>query len=326
MKSAKFALAGFFLCAPAISHGTDTPLHEQLLARAESGETGEVLAEIDTRLEHGEDRELRFLRARLLAETGREQQAIEAYRQLIERYPDLPEPYNNLAALLAQRGELKQAQQLLEQGIRTHPAYAAVYENLSVVFIELARDSYGKALRIKHQQDTVAMQQLARLHTPQATTKRASAPRADTDPRPGQAPAARTPSLASATPSRFAAPDVEAREQQIVRTLQQWAASWSEQAIEPYLDAYASDYAPVDMSRRAWQQQRRRRLATPAWIEVELSDVQVTRVQEDTATVKLTQRYRSNTYQDLTRKRFELRRDADGWRIVEETTLEQLSP
>ena len=51
----------------------------------------------------------RFLKGVLETEQGRTDAAIAVFRALIEDYPELPEPYNNLAVLLAQKGEYESA-------------------------------------------------------------------------------------------------------------------------------------------------------------------------------------------------------------------------
>ena len=131
--------------------------------------------------------------------------------------------------------------------------------------------------------------------------------------------------LAKATlPTTYPAPGPAVIEKDLFTTLQAWADAWSDRHVDRYLDYYTADDRPPDMSRPAWQQQRRQRLSKPEWIEVKLSDFELAEINGDAATVTLIQRYRSNTYRDVTRKRFELQRKGGSWRIAEETTLEQL--
>jgi tetratricopeptide (TPR) repeat protein len=69
------------------------------------------------------------------------------FRQLNQDYPELPEPYNNLAVLYAGQGDLDKARIALEMAIRTNPSYAAAHENLGDVLLQLASQSYAKALQ-----------------------------------------------------------------------------------------------------------------------------------------------------------------------------------
>ena len=94
------------------------------------------------------DPQMRFLRGVILAETGKRAQAIDAYTQLTQEYPELPEPYNNLAVLYAQAGEYDKAREALEGAVRANPNYATAYENLGDVYAQLASQSYAKAQQI----------------------------------------------------------------------------------------------------------------------------------------------------------------------------------
>ena len=57
------------------------------------------------------------------------------FSKLIEDYPELPEPYNNLAALLRRRrASIDKARATLEMALRTNPSYATAHENLGDVY------------------------------------------------------------------------------------------------------------------------------------------------------------------------------------------------
>src|SRR5256886_16107598 len=83
----------------------------------------------------------------ILAEQNKGAEAIEVFTALSRDYPELPEPYNNLAVLYAAQGEYEKARQQLEMSIRTHPSYATAYENLGDVYTKLASQAYDKALQ-----------------------------------------------------------------------------------------------------------------------------------------------------------------------------------
>ena len=88
---------------------------------------------------------LRFLRAVLLTETGRSAEAVPVLERMTEDFPDLPEPYNNLAVLQAADGHLDRARSLLETALRLDPAYRTAHENLGDVFVRLALRTYEAA-------------------------------------------------------------------------------------------------------------------------------------------------------------------------------------
>src|SRR5260221_14048779 len=91
----------------------------------------------------------RFIKGLILAEQNKVAEAIEIFTALARDYPELPEPYNNLAVLYATQGQYEKARQQLEMSIRTHPRYATADENLGDVYTKLASQAYDKALQFE---------------------------------------------------------------------------------------------------------------------------------------------------------------------------------
>jgi Flp pilus assembly protein TadD len=91
------------------------------------------------------DPQMRFLKGVLQTEMGRSADALATFTKLTEDYPELPEPYNNLAVLYAARSEFDKARAALESAIRTNPGYATAHENLGDVYSRLAAQSYARA-------------------------------------------------------------------------------------------------------------------------------------------------------------------------------------
>jgi Flp pilus assembly protein TadD len=91
------------------------------------------------------DASLRFLQAVLLTESGQTALARSALERMTEEFPDLPEPYNNLAVLHAADGQLDRARTLLESALRLDPGYRVAHENLGDVFVRLALRAYEAA-------------------------------------------------------------------------------------------------------------------------------------------------------------------------------------
>src|SRR5258706_8815732 len=94
------------------------------------------------------DPQARFLKGLILTEQGNTREAIDIFSKLTQDFPELPEPYNNLAVIYASQGQYEKARTALEQSIRTHPSYATAYENLGDVYAKLASQAYDKALQI----------------------------------------------------------------------------------------------------------------------------------------------------------------------------------
>jgi Flp pilus assembly protein TadD len=94
------------------------------------------------------DLQMRFLKGVVLAESQRAAQAIEVFQGLTEDFPELAEPYNNLATLLAANGDLERARIALEQALRSNPGYTIAHENLGDVHGMLASRAYARALAL----------------------------------------------------------------------------------------------------------------------------------------------------------------------------------
>ncbi|KAA3651248.1 MAG: DUF4440 domain-containing protein, partial [Proteobacteria bacterium] len=121
------------------------------------------------------DPQTRFLKAVALTELNRVDDAISVFRKLTEDYPELPEPYNNLAVLYAQQKAFDKAKAALEMAIRTHPSYATAHENLGDVYARMASQAYDKALQLDSN-NTVAQSKLALIRELMTVSVRRDAP------------------------------------------------------------------------------------------------------------------------------------------------------
>ncbi len=96
----------------------------------------------------GTDVQLMFLKARALAQLNRLVEAEAVYREMTIRFPELAEPWNNLAVLYIQQGSLDQAAQALETAIMNNPAYAAARTNLADLRLLMALQDYQSAAKL----------------------------------------------------------------------------------------------------------------------------------------------------------------------------------
>ena len=94
------------------------------------------------------DAQMRFLKGVIQRDSGKNTEAIATFTRLTEDYPELPEPYNNLAVLYAGQSQFDKARTALEMAIRTNPSYTTAHENLGDVYAKLASQAYGKALQL----------------------------------------------------------------------------------------------------------------------------------------------------------------------------------
>jgi Flp pilus assembly protein TadD len=88
----------------------------------------------------------RFLRGVVQADQDEPDNAVATFQALTEDFPELPEPYNNLAVIWAQRGQYEKARAALESAIASHPDYAIAHENLGDIYSRLAGAEYKYAV------------------------------------------------------------------------------------------------------------------------------------------------------------------------------------
>jgi Flp pilus assembly protein TadD len=93
--------------------------YDDVNALLRAGKPAEALAKADTYIAgKPRDPQMRFLRGVILTEQNKQAEAITAFTQLTQDFPELSEPYNNLAALYASQSKFDQARAALEQAIK----------------------------------------------------------------------------------------------------------------------------------------------------------------------------------------------------------------
>lgn len=92
-------------------------------------------------------------------------------------------------------------------------------------------------------------------------------------------------------------------EQTIMASVYRWENAWSAQDVENYFFSYAEDFiAPKGLKRKKWESERSKRIRTPKFIKITLSDIKIDMRGEDYAKVSFVQNYKSDTYNDVTKK------------------------
>ena len=121
-----------------------------------SGQLTEAMAKADAYLANNpRDPQMQFLRALIQQDSGKQAEAIASYTKLIEAYPELPEPYNNVAVLYAAQGQYDRARASLEMATRASRSYGTAYENLGDVYARLATQSYIQAQQLEPGNTTI---------------------------------------------------------------------------------------------------------------------------------------------------------------------------
>ena len=91
--------------------------------------------------------QLRYVKARMQIEMRQWEAAKKTLVEITQQFPELPEPYNNLAALAANQGNWIEARDYLELALKLRPSYTVASANLGEVYIRLAAQAYDNAAK-----------------------------------------------------------------------------------------------------------------------------------------------------------------------------------
>ena len=300
------------------------------------------------------DPQMRFLRGVIQTETGKTNDAIATFTQITQDYPELPEPYNNMAVLYAGQSQFDKARSALEMAIRTNPSYATAHENLGDVYAKLASQAYSKALQLDGGNAGV-QPKLALIRTlfsadsktpgkpaaaaPAAPVTAAALPTAPAvavkptpapppvvavapPAKPAPAPATAAPAVTPPTtpPAAAAAASTGAAEKEIESAVRAWADAWASKDMAAYLASYGTNFdTPGSQPRKAWEEARRARIVGKSRISVKLSNLSVA-VQGSKATAQFKQDYSADSLNVSSRKKLNLAKAGDRWVIVKESS------
>jgi len=115
-----------------------------------AGQWKPALARADAHLaKNPRDAQMRFVRGVILSELKDTAGAREVFERLTQEYPELPEPYNNLAVIDASQGQLDRALTLVEAALAIRPDYATALENLGDIHLQMSVDAYQRAARLQ---------------------------------------------------------------------------------------------------------------------------------------------------------------------------------
>ena len=98
------------------------------------------------------DPQMRFWQGFLFEQLGQADQAQQVYLELTREYPELAEPFNNLGVMYAAKGDYPNAKVALEGALRAAPNFTTALENMGDLLVNMARQSYQRALLLDPQQ------------------------------------------------------------------------------------------------------------------------------------------------------------------------------
>jgi tetratricopeptide (TPR) repeat protein len=320
------------------------------------GQMPQALEKVDAYIStKPKDAQGRFLKGLILTEMGRPADAIPVFTRLTEDYPELPEPYNNLAVLYAQQKQYDKARTALEMAIRTHPSYSIAHENLGDVYAKLASQAYDKALQLDSS-NSVTQSKLSLIRELISTSAKPGVKPSATSSRPAPEPAKIAvaeplkpivtpqpaavvtpvvpPVSAPVKPIEKAAEQAKAEkplekpteakatdgdgQAEVSKSLNGWAGAWSRKDVKGYLSYYASDFqTPNGMPRKAWEAERAQRIDKPGKLQVGVEEVRIA-LAGDKATVKFRQHYNSASLKSTASKTVVFVRSGGKWLIQQE--------
>jgi tetratricopeptide (TPR) repeat protein len=300
----------------------------------------------------------RFLKGLLLTEQKRVPEAIQIFTGLTEDFPELPEPYNNLAVLYASQGNYDKAKSALELAIHTHPSYATAHENLGDIYAQLASRAYDRALQLDKNNNTAQMKlsMVKDLFSPQkvaSVAPKSDVPRVEpkaeapkkAEPVKAEAPKKAEPAKAEpkvepkveakAEPRKPAPPVVAAVQPspatatppaptgdndkaQVTAAVEGWAKAWSSKDVKGYLGYYAPGFEVPGGESRAAWEKQRTERITRPKSIEVDAKVLNAQVNGNEATVTIRQAYKSDALKSNSTKTLKMVKSGDRWLIKQE--------
>ncbi|MDY0135535.1 MAG: tetratricopeptide repeat protein [Thiomicrospira sp.] len=256
------------------------------LAIQKAIENGE-LAQAQSLLQQGQLSEFQqgYLTGWLQLKQNKSDAALATWQTLRERFPTSLELGNNLAVLLMQNKRFDEAQQILEKTLHADRQVSKALDNLNKIYSYQAQQAYNNVFRRIEPE------------VPQGTWL-----------------ALTEKSDVAVVEAAFAEMDA------VLSALEGWRQAWSNKQVASYLNAYDSEFVPPQgQSLAAWKNARKRSLSSPRFIDVFLSNTEITPLADDLVRVTFVQRYRSDRFRDEVNKVLLLKLRDGQWKIVQET-------
>ena len=249
--------------------------------------------------------ELLFYKGIIETNIGKSNQAIDTFRHLTERFPNLPEPFNNLAVLYAEKGQYTLAKEILEQAIKTNPSYLTAHINLGDIFTKMASEAYNNALEIDNSNNIAItkLSMITQLFNYQPNTKNTKINSIKV--------------IDKIKPIKLTKKDLS---KNILSALENWKTAWENKDMDKYLASYASSFKyPNNMDKVSWEKYRSNRITTKKTISLSLSKKKI-KFNKEEAIVTFTQLYKSGSLNQTSNKTLVFIKEEDNWFILEETS------
>lgn len=241
---------------------------------------------------------LLFLRAVTQTRLEKKELAIETYNDLIERFPNLPEPYNNLAVLYAEQNNLSKAKEILQKALETNSTYSIAHINLGDVYTRMASEAYRLAFELD--KSPVANNKLQLInelfsYSPNMQQKNLTMPGATID--------------------------IKSNEKNIADIallVERWKSSWENKDLESYFSTYSKYFKlKGEMNYRKWKKTRTEKIENKKEINIELTNFKYN-YKDGFWFVSMSQAYNSGNYSDKEEKTLVIISEFGSYKIIEE--------
>jgi tetratricopeptide (TPR) repeat protein len=275
-----------------LSTATQADVYNDVLQLMHSGKLAEAQELSKNHIQaNPRDPQMRFLQAEVLTQLGQTQAAIAELESLSTEYPELPEPYNNLAVLYAKGQHYEKARRALEMALKTNPRYTTALENLGDVYAKLASESYAQALALSPASPTLSVK-IDRL----------------------------TQVFNTASDAALVVDPLNSKDP-VAQALRSWAKAWSSRDMPSYLASYAPDFQPgKHQSLEKWRTERYQRITSRNRIQVSLKDLHIQYASEDVATATFIETYQADGLSLAHQKVMDLKRVNNRWLIQRESS------
>ena len=247
--------------------------------------------------------EILFYKGIIETNLGKTNQAIDTFRDLTERFPELPEPFNNLAVLYAEKGQFRLAKEILEQAIKTNPSYLTAHINLGDIFTKMASEAYNKALEID-KSNNIAITKLSmitQLFNYNPNTKNTAID-----------------SIKTKDEVKIIKLSKKELRKIILNSIENWKTAWEGKDMKNYINAYSSNFIyPNNMTKSEWEKYRTNRIVPKKIINISISNIKL-KFKKETITATFTQNYKSGRLNQTSNKSLTFVGDDGRWLILEE--------
>jgi tetratricopeptide (TPR) repeat protein len=297
-----------FLFSTFLSHAqSDQSIIEEIKVLLKNGRYDDAETLTNQSIENNlNNPELLFYRGIIETNQGEKNQAIDTFRDLTERFPQLPEPFNNLAVLYAEKGQFRLAKEILEQAIKTNPSYLTAHINLGDIFTKMASEAYNKALEID-KSNNIAITKLSmitQLFNYNPNTKNTI--------------------MGSIIEKEEEGKTIQLSKKELKRNIlsliENWKTAWENKNMKNYLKSYSSNFIyPNNMSRTQWEKYRTNRIIPKKIINIEITNIKI-KFKKEKIKVTFTQNYKSGKLNQTSNKSLTFIEEDGQWFIFEETS------